>query len=212
MDLSPASQLIDQHLRRGGSVCPFARDAARLFVDVEAEAGPRRLQLLQAAWRFGWTFERKPAGALFLVAGQDLDYLAAKDWLEAVWVEWVIACEVVSGIRVRSMICTTLVDCIQWTSPALAASLRPECPTRRYAGIGTHPITSVGMGPQYPATHPRYLPSLALVATWMEDVARARVRYPGFHEQIVGAMIEQHGRPYDAEELWLELPGTRARP
>lgn len=61
---------------------------------------------------------------------------------------------------------------------------------------------AIGMGPQYPVSHPRYAPRLCVVVVNESDIQKVPATIRG---AIIDSIIERYGGTYDADEVWLPI-------
>jgi len=176
------------HITTGKTVCPFARKSTfipKVFTGEVVELGEALRTFLR---------ERNNLPALLLVARSAMPtHASAKEWA-------FVAFSACWRMLMRWQGLTEAAICAE--EPVFRAGLLdpayPFRPLLTYAGKLIH---CIGMGPQYRAEHPRYLPVTGLVLTWGPDVDAARATPMGAkaREQAFAAM----GRSYDADELWM---------
>jgi hypothetical protein len=195
-------QVVDEFIRRGGSVCPHARGSARIYAAVGQEPCKDRASIWPAVCSFAATKGKTPNGAL-LVSGPDLEgFAATRTWAREVFLELMVDFGLLDGLDAR-MIAAHVEEHIR---PML---LDDSDPRRPVLGCRGAPLFSICMAPLYPKTHPRYAPRPVVVVTWHEDVGAAAGQEPAA-SRIRQAMIREHGCVYDADELMLPWPLERS--
>jgi hypothetical protein len=188
----PASNAILGYLRSGKAVCPFARQAMLLVLDVDAEPILSRRDLVKIARKFAPTRGKTPSRALLLV-GRDVEgYAATKRWAEECFLELAVAlgvCEGETSVRMRADVDGKL-------RPRL---LNEAARTRPVLSFGLNPVVCICMAPVYPADHPRFAPQPIVVVTWVSDVDRV----PWMLRRAIRARATARngGVEYDGDEL-----------
>lgn len=184
---------IDQFIAQGGSVCPFARGSARLYVTVGHVPADKRQQLREMFQRFA-----PGQSQAALVIGPDLpDFVATTRWAREVFLELMICLGILDGLPEK--------DVNRYVKQTIRPLLEDDKdPRRPLLGFRGKPLYSICMAPLYPKTHPRYAPKPVVVVTWHQDVADV-------HDQLATSKIREsmkreHGFVYDADDLMLALP------
>lgn len=198
MSLSGRAQLIEAHLYAGRSLCPFAGIAIRRYYDTgERDTFPK---LVRAAEQFALTAGRRPAATLIIVAPDDPPFDRGRQWAIETFLRLDLAAK-------RLVLPTATARELVALSDSVARMIAdPEEKRRLHIVLTGYPLFVTGLGPQYPAVHPRYLPATALVAVWQPDVWSAQKAAPRVVETIRARMLATHGSVYDADDLWLPLP------
>jgi hypothetical protein len=192
MTRAPSDRL-ETYLRSGKVVCPFAREAVLLTVEVDADPIVSRRDLVKIARRFAPTRGKTPARALVLVGRAIAGYAATKRWAEECFLELAVAfgiCEGETSIRMRAHVDTKL-------RPWL---LDTQAPTRPMLAFGSKPLFCICMAPVYPAKHPRYAPLPIVVVTWVHDVGQVPLM---LRHAIRAGATKRNGAEYDADALML---------
>lgn len=191
-------QTVDEFIRHGGGICPYARGSARIYATVGQEPTKDRASILPALRRFAATKGQSPNGAL-LVLGPDLEgFAATRTWARKVFLELMACFGLLEGLDERE-IATHIEERIR---PML---LDDSDPRRPVLGCREAPLFSICMAPLYPKTHSRYAPHPVVVVTWHEDVGAVHGQEPAA-SRIRQAMIREHGSAYDADELMISWP------
>jgi hypothetical protein len=185
--------IIDDFIEKGGSVCPFARGSARLYVTVGRVPADKRKKTMEAVQRFA-----PGQNQALLVVGPDLpNFATTKAWAREVFLELMIVMGLVGNVPEK--------DVVRYVRTQIRPLLENELdPRRPVLGFRDKPLYAICMAPCYPKTHPRHAPKPVIVVTWGQDVA-------GVHDQpatekIREVMRREHGHVYDADDLMLPLP------
>lgn len=186
---------VDRWLKDGGSICPWARSAPLTYlIPGSVDLQVRELRQFAA---------RQDQGALIMVAPIDLNEL---DYLEVVCWARKAFCELTAS-TVRATVPEIdqleLDRIVQRTSELLCD---PNATTRPYLGLFDRPLYTICMAPMYSEGHPRWAPHPMLVATFVDDVARAKRRSEAAVRTIRDKMVAATRSIYDANELVLNLP------
>jgi hypothetical protein len=193
---------LEAFLSRGGSVCPFAARASRVYAMAGAEPRLDRAVLRGAVKEFAETRGKAPSGSLLVLRRVESlhrpsDFERTMRWARDVFLELMICFGLADGASEAEL------------SPVIDGQVRPmlfdeQEPRRPMLGCGAQPLFAICMSPLYPATHPRYAPHAVVVVTWQADVAAVHDHPARAH--IRRAMVREHGFVYDADELMLPLP------
>lgn len=183
---------VEDYLREGGSVCPFAAHSRRVYVD-DAD-GPDAMR--KAVERFAATQSAPIRGALLVVGSPDT-FEGTKTWAREVFLE--LAYHFIMHAGATSVVAW---DHVQTNlRPALSDDANPMRPV---LACDEQPLFCICMAPVYPPTHPRYAPEPVVVVTWQVDIFAAFTQ-PTV-DRVRAAMKREHGSVYDADELMLPLP------
>lgn len=185
--------VIDDFIEKGGSVCPFARASARLFVTVGRVPSDKRKKIREAGQRFAPGQNQ----ALLVVGPQLPNFLATRTWAREVFLELQTCFGLLDGFAEKDVLRLVRTE----IRPLLEAEKDPRRPMLGFRGL---PLYAICMAPCYPKTHPRYAPMPVIVVTWGEDVAK--VHDQPATEKIRETMRREHGSVYDADDLMLPLP------
>lgn len=188
--------LVDDFVEKGGSVCPFARGSARLYVTVGRILADRRKKTAEAVQRFA-----PGQNQALMVVGPDLpNFAATKVWAREVFQELMIVMGLLDNVPEK--------DVVRYVRTQIRPLLENEAdPRRPMLGFRGKPLYAICMAPCYPQTHPRYAPKPVIVITWGQDVAAVHSRPTT--EKIREIMQREHGCVYDADDLMLPLPMER---
>jgi hypothetical protein len=195
---------MDEFIRNGGSVCPYARGSDRIYATVGRNPRTDRASILPALHRFSATRGQSPNGALLILGPDFKGFDATRDWARDVFLELMVGFGLVDGLDERAVV--TYIE--QNVRPMLLDESEPRRPV---LGCREAPLFSICMAPVYPKTHPRYAPRPVVVVTWHEDVGAVQGREPAA-SQIRQAMLREHGSAYDADELMLPWPNDGRKP
>jgi hypothetical protein len=190
--------VVDRFVAQGGSVCPFARGSARLYVTVGRVPADKRKNLREA-------FQRFSAGqnqAVLVIGPEFADFATTRGWAREVFLELLICLGVLDGVPEKEVARYAKTE----IRPLLCDDKDPRRPLLGFRG---KPLYSICMAPLYPKTHPRYAPKPVIVVTWGEDVAKVH-GLPSTNG-IREAMRREHGFVYDADDLMLPLPTGEGR-
>lgn len=184
---------IEDFIVKEGSVCPFARGSARLYVTVGRVPADKRKKTLEAGKRFAPGQNQ----ALLVVGPQLPNFQATKRWAREVFLELLTCFGLLDGLPEK--------DVVRHVRSEVRPLLEDEKdPRRPLLGFRGKMLYSICMAPLYPKTHPRYAPVPVVVVTWGEDVAQ--VHGQPSTGRIREVMRREHGHVYDADDLMLPLP------
>lgn len=202
-----ARQSVQTWIAEGRTICPFATLAQR-------ERQIRYVQLVPARrtaliWRELRAFvEKREQAVVFLLTPPDPPtWDAGQRAVCAIFEEIVVAVSRLGNphLSIEALRKNAARD-RAW---AEARNLRrlPRCPSDDYLPVHEQRgfLFAIGMGPQYPAEHPRYAPHTLVQCTWQGDITRAMCEYPALQRRIDERMLASVGGVYDADELWLPV-------
>jgi hypothetical protein len=187
---------INNWLKNGGSICPWARSAPLTFLI----PGATDLQVCDLH-EFA---AQQVAGALVMVALDDTindhDYLEVVCWARKAFLEILRSCTLASIPDIEER---ELKHAVQGVGKLLAD---PHATMRPYLALKERALYTICMAPMYPEGHPRWAPHAMLIATYVDDVAQAKRRSDAGVRAVRDQMTAATGAVYDANELVLPLP------
>lgn len=188
-------KIVEDFLRSGRVVCPFAKSNRHLIVEVDRAPIRSQREIRRTCQRYAHTRGKKPPRALVLV-GPDLGtgFDATKEWAHASYLELATALRIVSGAESSAA--------RLYGERMLASLLDDASRTREFLSCGPSPIHCFCMAPVYPPPHPRFARAPMVVVQWVADVDGVPVT-----ERLAIRKAAQAGagRAYDADAYLLPL-------
>lgn len=175
---------IDDYLRAGKSICPYAKKA-EIHYAVDNEP----------LWPMMRAIKRYEAGVVICLRRVSMDF-----WTTKIWAQDTI---------LTMFVATAQHGNPQWSHRQarehvyahIGPVLRNDNDPRRPAlAVDGKPMVPICMAPVYPTTHPRFSPIPIIVVTWYEDLHGVVI------PAVRDAMAKEHGSVYDALEIMLPLP------
>lgn len=199
---------VEDFLRQGGSVCPFARRSRRIYATVGDQPTLDRSAILRAVPLFAATQNASPNGAMLVLGPSNKDFDQTRTWALEVFLELMTCFTITApgtgaftGPRYEAELTAAINRAIR---PALFDDASPIRPVLACRGA---PLFAICLAPVYPRTHPRYAPAPVVVVTWQADVGAVHDDPTTAH--IRAAMKREHGSVYDADAIVLPLPVGR---